>query len=1231
MKPNALRSIFQLVMPMKRVLGALVLAVVIPVCASSHAQVATWVPKEDFWETSYRGNGLRGEKWDAPALEGLRRFQRNEYPEAGRAFEQAIAAGCPCPTVLFCLGCTRADAGKSDEAAQWFTKAEQAAANRPNLQFVRAMSFRMLGLLKEREGELEQALAFYRKGAAVQVSEEDSHVFTIPADYEASYVESALEIVGASAEGKAWGKLLRIAAPLYVKSANEPGRENHWRELRDILGKAIAAGCKDDYVFAVYGIACYETEDWDEARKNLLRGEHLPPDHPVRSRALESLGDISFADKNYAEALRCYRAAMESDQAGGDFLRPKVQEAEKQITAQRDLQNAKKQLLGGTPDAGKLLKLARECVKAGNAAEGVRYSAQALRLAPEQPSVHAEHLAILLAAKQFVPLEQAAPAAVDAALKAKDVEALASAMDCYSRGVVEDRLAFEGQPERLRKLEPDKLARRAMDAYPGDPRLVLAYLRIFTEVTDLDTDDNVLDTLLRYVPAAVSQACAQKRWKVACEIALKICCERLYAFSFQDYKQMGMDETTAAAGIQNVLTHLSPAMFDKVADAAVQLESEEQLAKAYEAKLWLATLDIKSVDLDMLERTMADFRKRFPPPKAGDFSFDETSEVNSPICLDDAEEGVAGTLFATGEPRLQAEAVRIIKRFRPDASIKEIELNLAEIAAFFDYDVAKRVYDKYGVAPPDRQQIEYSAPQPPVDWEAEYPERVDKLKMAKKQLLAMNDDASKRGAWSMARRWDVDELISAALQTKRLSEAIEEAEWFQGYALRDLLGTQLDAGMNARLGQQNEEVARQEKEVAALTQRQAKDASGGAAEPSILRDLAVQQKELTQLTAARGALGEEFQSTRTVNALRIEQIQALLDPQTTVVFYHLGCYLGYPPVYGFVAVITREGFQVHVSDELIFTSGSSYVVKDRELHAAPERAQRLLKAIQDCGKGGFGKTQSAEFNEASQWLYDLLVAPVRPHLKTGRLVIVPCDVLFRVPFQLLRGPNGRYLGEEFEISYAPSATVLSFCLRKHTPLGEHALVLANPALDDPSLTLKFSEGEARAIRAVFPQARCYTGAEATENALREGIGAADIVHLACHNLFDARDPMASFLALARDEKHDGKLTAAEVMGLRTSAQLVTLSACETGRSELAEARQDAVGMIRAWMFAGAPTVVASLWKLDDRSTSELMGEFYKNLKTMGRAEALQRAQIAMMKKYENPYYWGAFVLYGDYR
>jgi CHAT domain-containing protein len=149
--------------------------------------------------------------------------------------------------------------------------------------------------------------------------------------------------------------------------------------------------------------------------------------------------------------------------------------------------------------------------------------------------------------------------------------------------------------------------------------------------------------------------------------------------------------------------------------------------------------------------------------------------------------------------------------------------------------------------------------------------------------------------------------------------------------------------------------------------------------------------------------------------------------------------------------------------------------------------------------------------------------------------------------------------------------------------------------------------------------------------LRATIGQSNIIHFASHAIFDVNNPMASFLMLAQDDANDGVLTANDIMGLRVNAQLVTLSACDTGRGEVSPGRQEILGLIRAWMFAGAPTVVASLWKLDDRATSELMAEFYKNLKTLSRSEALQRAQIEMMKKYDNPYYWGAFVLYGDYR
>jgi CHAT domain-containing protein len=182
-----------------------------------------------------------------------------------------------------------------------------------------------------------------------------------------------------------------------------------------------------------------------------------------------------------------------------------------------------------------------------------------------------------------------------------------------------------------------------------------------------------------------------------------------------------------------------------------------------------------------------------------------------------------------------------------------------------------------------------------------------------------------------------------------------------------------------------------------------------------------------------------------------------------------------------------------------------------------------------------------------------------------------------------------------------------------------------------SASLKFAELEAQEIVKVFPKANVLIGDRATETAVKAALPTADILHFACHGLLDTDYPMKSALVLTPDDQNDGLLTAREICDYPVNAGLVVLSACQSGSGAMSAGWIELVGMSRAWLLAGAPSVMVSLWKLDDRATSQLMGEFYKNLKTMSRAEALQRAQIAMMKRYENPYYWGAFVIYGDYR
>ena len=124
--------------------------------------------------------------------------------------------------------------------------------------------------------------------------------------------------------------------------------------------------------------------------------------------------------------------------------------------------------------------------------------------------------------------------------------------------------------------------------------------------------------------------------------------------------------------------------------------------------------------------------------------------------------------------------------------------------------------------------------------------------------------------------------------------------------------------------------------------------------------------------------------------------------------------------------------------------------------------------------------------------------------------------------------------------------------------------------------------------------------------------------------------MKSHLRLAPDKGNDGYLTADEIMDLHLQCSLVTLSACDTGRGRILMGG-DVLGLTRAWIYAGTPSVLASLWKVDDRATSRLMTAFYENLKTHDKAKALQLAQLDMIKEGLSPYYWAAFCLYGDYQ
>ncbi|HEX2184511.1 MAG TPA: CHAT domain-containing protein, partial [Chloroflexota bacterium] len=249
------------------------------------------------------------------------------------------------------------------------------------------------------------------------------------------------------------------------------------------------------------------------------------------------------------------------------------------------------------------------------------------------------------------------------------------------------------------------------------------------------------------------------------------------------------------------------------------------------------------------------------------------------------------------------------------------------------------------------------------------------------------------------------------------------------------------------------------------------------------------------------------------------------------------------------------------------------------------------------------------------------VAPVVEDLDgAGRLLVVPHGALHYAPFHAFVGPDGRPLVEQLEVSYAPSASVLGYCLERgalaHGP--EQPLVMGVPDEAAPHVAT-----EVAALRRLFGRHLVFCGKEATGAVFRRHAPDADVIHLASHAVFREDNPLFSALRLA-----DGWLSLYDLYKLRLRAALVALSACETGLSAVG-AGDELVGLSRGFFQAGTPSLVVSLWAVHDESTARLMERFYARLRAGDRPGAAMRAaQTELRHAHPHPYYWAPFVVVG---
>ncbi len=284
-----------------------------------------------------------------------------------------------------------------------------------------------------------------------------------------------------------------------------------------------------------------------------------------------------------------------------------------------------------------------------------------------------------------------------------------------------------------------------------------------------------------------------------------------------------------------------------------------------------------------------------------------------------------------------------------------------------------------------------------------------------------------------------------------------------------------------------------------------------------------------------------------------------------------------------------------------------------------------------CGAGMLAGGDEA--GAAADRLAAALVRPLRLDDSVKRILVSPQDRLCYVPFALLDRSR--------EIAYVPSGATYRMLRDAAGARGEQVLALGDPELGEgqsflrgePLGRLPASAEEARGVGDDV-----LVGAEASESGLATSLHRRKrwrAIHLACHAQIDAARPQLSALALAPRDGEDGLLTLAEVLRLDVPADLVVLSACETAQGKVYRA-EGVMGFTRAFMCAGSPRVIVSLWKVDDEATKVLMVRFYELWNPKGgaaglpAAAALRRAQefVASHAKWRHPRYWAAWQLWG---
>ena len=443
-------------------------------------------------------------------------------------------------------------------------------------------------------------------------------------------------------------------------------------------------------------------------------------------------------------------------------------------------------------------------------------------------------------------------------------------------------------------------------------------------------------------------------------------------------------------------------------------------------------------------------------------------------------------------------------------------------------------------------------------------------------------------------------IIQAYLATKSVEQAFNFNERGRSRAFLDILGSTVQLARGEMLEEERALQATLSALAAKMTANEADDDE--APDPANLkRERDEAQQAYNEFLAKVRKENKEQATLMNVEPLTLKDVQGILDPGVTLLEYFL----------------VPDEILLWVVDKETATS-VSVPTRRRELATKITALRNTISQIADKEK----------LAAQSQELHRLLITPALPYVKGKELIIVPHDVLHYLPFHALLSPQGKYLIEDFPIRFLSSASLMQFTREKRRASRETTLAMGNPSLGDPAYELRFAEREVRELARIYSKSDVFLKEQATRSKAVSLSPTHDILHFAVHAEFNEEDPMSSALLLARDGNDDGRLKVEDIFSLNLKTDMVVLSACETGLGKISSG-DEIVGLTRAFIYAGTPSVITTLWKVNDRASYELMSAFYSNLKTMTKSEALRQAQLKTIKEFPQPFFWAAYTLTGE--